>query len=62
MDKHEKQHENMLFTSTQACENIVLLCLITVTPQGEEHTKNYPEMPRKMYPLGQEGLYNIQSL
>lgn len=36
-------------------ENIVLL-LITVMPQGEEHTKDYPEMPRKMYPSGQDGL------
>ena len=38
-------------------ENTVFLCLVTVMPQGEKHTTDYPEMARNMYPSGQEGLY-----
>lgn len=44
----------MLFTNTQGCRKYCV-SLPAVMPQGEEHTKDYPEMARKMCPLGQEG-------
>lgn len=44
----------MLFTNTQGCRKYCV-SLSVVMPQGEEHTKDYPETARKMSPLGQEG-------
>lgn len=57
MDKHEKSSMKTRFSQIHKdVESIVFLCLITVMPQGVEHTKDYPEMARKMYSLGREGL------
>lgn len=57
MDKHEKVTKTCFSQIPKDVETIFFyFCLIRVMPQGEEHTKEYPEMSRKMYPLGQEGL------